>query len=122
MLHLAPRLVMHAGVVDRGARAGERDDAMSRSSSTAYPLHFRFRMSNNPIVLDLATLSTVTGGTHKEAKPELPPMKGNSTTTGNVVPRGFSGPGWNAAGGGIRGGGGSGASMGIPLGQVRVMR
>ncbi|MEO7093644.1 MAG: hypothetical protein ABI175_10365, partial [Polyangiales bacterium] len=77
-------------------------------------------MTTIHLTLDLATLSTVTGGTHKEAKPELPPMKGNSTTGGDVIPRPFGGAGWNASGGAIRGGGGSGASGGIPIGQVRM--
>jgi len=72
--------------------------------------------------IDISLLATVIGGTHKEQKPEKP--KGNpsnvNTTNGNAVPRAFGGTGWDARGGALRGGGG--ASMGIPTGQVRVMR
>ena len=80
--------------------------------------------------IDISLLATVTGGTHKEQKPELPPMNGNSTTTGNVVPRAYSGAGFNprhgtgAGGEGLRtfgprgGGGGSGPGSA----NMRLMR
>ena len=45
--------------------------------------------------IDISLLATVTGGTHKEHKPELPPMNGNTTTTGNPVPRPYTGAGFN---------------------------